>query len=43
MAEGRSSGYGSRWWKWLALYVAVAGVVYVIVYFAFFHHGGGGY
>ena len=39
-------GYGSRWKKWLLVYVAVAIVAYVVIYFAFFHHssgsGGGG-
>ena len=36
-------GYGTRWMRWLAVYVAIGAVVYLIVYFAFFlHHGAGG-
>ena len=35
-------GYGRKWKKWLAIYLAVGAVVYVVVYFAFLHHGGGG-
>jgi hypothetical protein len=38
----RSTGYGRRWGKWLAIYLAVGAVVYLIVYLVFFHHGGGG-
>ncbi len=45
MAEGKGSGsgYGSRWKKWLLVYVAVGAVAYVVVYLVFFHHGGRGY
>jgi hypothetical protein len=35
-------GYGGRWKKWLAIYLAVAGVAYLGVYLMFFHHAGGG-
>ncbi|MFL5768366.1 MAG: hypothetical protein ACJ758_11060 [Actinomycetota bacterium] len=35
-------GYGSRWKKWLLVYVGVAIVAYVVIYFAFFHSGGSG-
>jgi len=36
-------GYGTRLKRWLAVYVAIAAIVYLIVYFAlFFHHGAGG-
>jgi len=35
-------GYGSRWKKWLLVYVGVAIVAYAVIYFAFFHHGGSG-
>jgi hypothetical protein len=38
----RSTGYGRKWKKWLAIYVAVGAVAYLIVYLAFFAHGGGG-
>ncbi|MDP9295961.1 MAG: hypothetical protein M3O88_04605 [Actinomycetota bacterium] len=41
MAE-RSGGYGSRWKKWLLVYLAIGIVVYAIVYFVFIHHGSGG-
>ncbi len=36
------SGYRGRWKKWLAIYVAVGVVAYIIVYFVFFYHSGGG-
>jgi hypothetical protein len=39
----KQSGYGSRWKKWLAIYLAVGAVVYVLVYLLFFRGGGGGY
>jgi hypothetical protein len=47
-AEDQGSGYRGRWKKWLAIYLAVGAVVYVVIYFAFLHHaggagGGGGY
>ena len=35
-------GYGSKWKKWLGIYVAVALVAYLVIYLVFFHHGGGG-
>jgi hypothetical protein len=39
------SGYGGRWKKWLAIYLAVGAVAYLAVYALFFHHraGGGGF
>ena len=37
----KMSGYGRKWKKWLAIYVAVGVVAYLIVFLAFFHHGGG--
>ena len=36
------SGYGRKWKRWLAIYLAVGAVTYFILYVAFFHHGGGG-
>jgi hypothetical protein len=36
------SGYGRRWKRWIAIYLAVGAVVYLAVYLLFFHHGGGG-
>ena len=42
MEERRSSGYGSRWKKWVLIYLAVGSVAYLIVYLVFFHHGGAG-
>jgi hypothetical protein len=41
MAEG--SGYGRKWKRWLAIYLAVGAVAYVFLYVAFFHGGGGGF
>ncbi len=38
----RSTGYGGRWKKWLAIYVAVGAVAYLIIYLVFFYHSGGG-
>jgi hypothetical protein len=40
MAE-RRSGYGRKWRKWLVIYLAVAAVVYLLVYLVFFTGGGG--
>ena len=47
MAE-ESSGYRGRWKKWVLIYLAVAIVIYAIIYFVFLHKsggssGGGGY
>jgi hypothetical protein len=36
------AGYRRKWKKWLAIYLAVAAVVYLIVFLVFFSHGGGG-
>jgi hypothetical protein len=41
MAENKK-GYGRSWKKWLAIYVAVGAVAYLIIYFVFFAHSGGG-
>lgn len=41
MAE-KTSGYGRRWKKWLAIYLAVGAVVYLAVYLLLMHHGGAG-
>jgi hypothetical protein len=41
MAQTKSR-YGRTWKKWLAIYVAVAAVIYLIVFLVFFRHGGGG-
>jgi hypothetical protein len=35
-------GYGSKWKKWLLIYLGVGLVVYAILYFVVFNHGGGG-
>jgi preprotein translocase subunit SecG len=37
----RKRGYGSKWKKWLLIYLAVGAVVYAIIYFVFLSHGGG--
>jgi hypothetical protein len=34
--------YRRKWKKWLAIYLAVAAVVYLAVFLVFFSHGGGG-
>jgi hypothetical protein len=34
-------GYGSRWRRWLLIYAGIAIVAYAVIYFAFFHSGGG--
>ena len=36
------SGYGRKWKRWFAIYLAVGTVTYFVLYVAFFHHGGGG-
>jgi len=40
MAE--STGYGGKWKRWLAIYLAIGVVVYLAVYLLFFANGGGG-
>ena len=40
MAQG--TGYGRKWKKWLAIYVGVGAVAYLLVFLLFFHHGGSG-
>ena len=37
----RKTGYRGQWKKWLLIYLAVGIVVYALVYFVFFSHGGG--
>jgi hypothetical protein len=39
---GSKRGYGSKWKKWLLIYLGVGAVVYFIVYLVAFHHGGSG-
>ena len=38
------AGYRHKWkkWRYPAIYLAVAAVVYLIVFLVFFSHGGGG-
>jgi hypothetical protein len=38
----QNTGYGRKWKKWLAIYVGVGVVVYLIVYLVFFAGGGDG-
>jgi hypothetical protein len=40
--EEKKSGYGSKWKRWVLIYLAVGAVAYLIIYLAFFR-GGGGY
>ena len=42
LEEHKGGGYGSKWKKWLVIYLAAGAVIYLIVYLAFFR-GGGGY
>src|SRR5207247_7199680 len=39
--QQQGSRYGSRWKKWLLVYVAIAAIAYLVIYLVFFHHGGG--
>ncbi len=39
MGDNRS-GYRGNWKKWLAIYVVVAAIAYLIVYLIFFRDGG---
>jgi uncharacterized RDD family membrane protein YckC len=40
--EPESKGtYGSRWWKYLLIYLIVGGAAYALVYFLFFSDGYG--
>jgi hypothetical protein len=41
--EAPKSGYGSKWKKYVLIYVVVGAVAYFLVYLLFFHKGGGGY
>jgi hypothetical protein len=36
------AGYRRKWKKWLAIYLALAAVVYLIAFLVFFNHRGGG-
>ena len=38
----KEAGYRRKWKMWLAIYLAVGVVVYLIVFLVFFNHGGGG-
>jgi hypothetical protein len=40
--QQQGSRYGSRWKKWLLVYIAIAAIAYFVIYLVFFHHGGGG-
>jgi hypothetical protein len=41
MSEEKPGGYGGRnWVKWLAIYVVVGLVAYLLIYFIFFRDGG---
>jgi hypothetical protein len=37
----RTSGYGGRWKRWLAIYLVVGIAAYAAIYLLFMHHGGG--
>jgi hypothetical protein len=38
--EKKNSGYGSKWKRWLLIYLGVGVVVYLVVYLVFFRGGG---
>lgn len=38
----KTTGYGRKWKKWLAIYAVVGTVAYLIIYLVFFAEGGGG-
>jgi hypothetical protein len=40
MEEQPKKGYGGNWKKWLAIYLAVGGIAYLIIYLVFFSDGG---
>jgi hypothetical protein len=40
LEEQKGSGYGSKWKKWLVIYLVAGAVIYLIVYLAFFRGGG---
>ena len=35
-------GYGSKWLKWLLIYLVAGGAIYALVYFIFLSDGYGG-
>jgi hypothetical protein len=43
----KAAGYGRKWMKWLAIYVGVGALAYLLVFLLFFHGGsasaGGGF
>ena len=40
--SSEQSGYRGKWKRWLAIYLAVGVVAYVVLNLVFFHHGGAG-
>jgi hypothetical protein len=40
--KARGGGYGSRWKKWLVIYLVAGAVAYLVIYLAFIR-GDGGY
>ena len=38
----KTTGYGGKWKKWLAIYAAVGLIAYLIIYLVFFYHSGSG-
>jgi hypothetical protein len=38
----KAAGYGRRWMRWLAIYVGVGAIVYLLAFLLFFHGGGAG-
>jgi hypothetical protein len=38
----KSTGYGSKWKKWLAIYLIAGAIAYLVIYLLFFTGGGSG-
>jgi hypothetical protein len=39
--ERNGAGYSRNWKKWVAIYLAVGAVAYLVIYLLFFTRGGG--
>ncbi len=38
----KDTGYGRNWKKWLAIYLVIGAIAYVVIYLLFFSGGGSG-
>lgn len=41
-SEGKGAGYGSKWKKYLLLYIIAGGLIYLVIYLLYFKNGYGG-